>query len=529
MADLPDHYHLKSEDKDHFVIHDKRDKKEFKIAKKGIHPAHQLNILRLQKYAEGTGDVEDTGEDGIDEGAKPTEAENEEGFTPAPEVPPEQQPQTQAPPPGQMPDILPPVATPRAVGEGSVLAPQSQIQGQAQTTGDSSAPSQTTGAQPPANYPTSADLKGYLGQAVSAQKAIATAEQKQNDAVVAQQQKNLAAEQKYLDDQALKMNDYQKSYNDLWKKTMDQEIDPQKYWSSKDSHAKMRAGIGILLSGLSGASNNMAMDVINKNIDRDIEAQKANLGKKQSLLSHNLAMQGNLLQATNMTRMQMQAMSEGQLRLTAAKMGNPLISARANLATAQMMQNAYPSMVNAANNDVQMQIRKEVMQKLAQKDEFGQHDVDLHDLSRAGLVDKATAEKESAAISKRQQAEAYLVDQVGKLDKEQRVWGEGNIVPNIINPGSYSRRDQFRAGIIQAIQSASPSKRLNPEMLAIEAEPFLTKTFESEQTRESGLNGLLGLIRSHADPTPMATHYKVKGAISGSNSVPKNYKMGPVK
>lgn len=520
MSDLPKHYSLVDDHEKHFEIHDKRDNKRFKISKKDIHPATQIKVMRMQRFSDGTGDVEDMGDDGIDEGIKMGDA-NQEGFTPAVPPAPVEQASAPEPPPGQMNNILPAISAPQPVGTGTVLASPGQEQATAPA---SSAPSKqsTTQSKPPEGYPTSADYKGYLQQSVNAEHALSTAQQRQNDAEVIQQQKNLAGEQKYLDDQQLKLSDYQKTYNDLWQKTMNQEIDPQKYWSSKDSHAKMRAGIGILLSGLSGATNNMAMDVINKNIDRDIEAQKSNLGKKQSLLAHNLAQQGNLLQATNLTRMQMQAMSEGQLKLTAAKMGNPLISARANLASSSLMQNSYPTMVSAANNDVQMQIRKEVMQRLSNKDPSGQHDVDMFDLSRAGLVDKATAEKESAAISKRQQAEAYVTDQVGKLDQEQSFM-------NLANPASYSRRDQYRAGIIQAIQTASPSKRLNPEMLAVEAEPFLTKTLDNEKTRQEGLNGLLGLIRSHADPTPQASHYKINGAISGGNTIPKGYKLGPVK
>ena len=59
------------------------------------------------------------------------------------------------------------------------------------------------------------------------------------------------------------------------------QVDPNHYWASKSTGGKIQAGIGIILggmgSGLQGKAENPAMQVINKAIDADIDAQKANI------------------------------------------------------------------------------------------------------------------------------------------------------------------------------------------------------------------------------------------------------------
>ena len=91
--------------------------------------------------------------------------------------------------------------------------------------------------------------------------------------------------------------------------------------------------IGLFLGGIGGGltgQGNPAMDFLNKQIDRDIEAQKADLGNKKTLLEANLRQFGNLRDATDMTRIQQTEIYKSQLAKAAMATGNPLIQARAN-------------------------------------------------------------------------------------------------------------------------------------------------------------------------------------------------------
>ena len=83
---------------------------------------------------------------------------------------------------------------------------------------------------------------------------------------------------------------------------LDAKVNPNQFFEQRDTGQKVLAGIGMLFSGigagLTGAPN-LAMDVINRAIDRDIDAQKFNIGKQQNYLSYYVKKTGDELIATN--------------------------------------------------------------------------------------------------------------------------------------------------------------------------------------------------------------------------------------
>jgi hypothetical protein len=99
-------------------------------------------------------------------------------------------------------------------------------------------------------------------------------------------------------------------------------INPNHVWQSKDAGQKALSIIGILLSGIgSGLSGqpNMAMQVLNNEIDRDIDAQKNTGGKLQNLYSMNLERYHNQQAADNATRLQMLNAFGSQLQMYGMK------------------------------------------------------------------------------------------------------------------------------------------------------------------------------------------------------------------
>lgn len=117
-------------------------------------------------------------------------------------------------------------------------------------------------------------------------------------------------------------------------------IDPTRIYDNMTTGNRVLAGISILLGGLgqglTGAKSNPAMDVINNAIDRDIDAQKANLGKKQNLLSINLAKMGDLRNALAATKMQMMTVANTQVQAQAMKAGSKSAIAAASMFQGQM-------------------------------------------------------------------------------------------------------------------------------------------------------------------------------------------------
>lgn len=109
-------------------------------------------------------------------------------------------------------------------------------------------------------------------------------------------------------------------------------LDPNHYINSMSTGGHIATGIGLLLSGLgSGIAGqpNMMMDYLTKQIDRDIDAQKTELGKKQNLLSNNIAQMGNLRAGTELTRLQNQEILQARLKQAADESQDPMAKSRA--------------------------------------------------------------------------------------------------------------------------------------------------------------------------------------------------------
>lgn len=117
------------------------------------------------------------------------------------------------------------------------------------------------------------------------------------------------------------------------------QINPNRYFESMNTGQKISNAIGLLLGGIGGGllhQENPVMKFINAQVDRDIEAQKTNLGKKNTLLEANLRQYGNMQNAINATRLHYLAMTEGMMQKAAAQSKDPLALARFTQAKASI-------------------------------------------------------------------------------------------------------------------------------------------------------------------------------------------------
>lgn len=117
----------------------------------------------------------------------------------------------------------------------------------------------------------------------------------------------------------------------LQKAMSENQFDPKRYINNMSTGSKIANVIGLILGGIGGAlthQENPALRVLQTNIDRDIEAQKNDFGKRQTLLEANYRDLGNIRDAMTMTRVMQTDMISQQLRAEAAKAMDP--AARAN-------------------------------------------------------------------------------------------------------------------------------------------------------------------------------------------------------
>ena len=252
----------------------------------------------------------------------------------------------------------PQVATPgapAAPGAGAPAVPDAAAAGQARRLPTEPAyVSQTKrglelGAPPP---PTATQVAGTgrpqdpMNMAMDAYEAM-----KQANLDIAQAQKSAAEdtavrqlaavtqlqnlEKNYNKQLELLNDENQKLQNDV----MTQKIDPFRIYR-KNNGNRILAGISILLGGLSqgltGARTNPAWDTISEMLDRDIDGQKAELGRKQSLLSFNLAKYQRLDAATAATRAQLLSIVQAQINMAAAKSNSEIALKNAQMANAQI-------------------------------------------------------------------------------------------------------------------------------------------------------------------------------------------------
>lgn len=105
-------------------------------------------------------------------------------------------------------------------------------------------------------------------------------------------------------------------------------IDPNKMWHEKSTPGKIATIIGILASGLSGESDNQALKVLNHQIDRDIDAQKANMNQKSNLLSALSQQMGSVRAGAEMMRNMQMGIAATQMQEAAAQAKDPIAKAK---------------------------------------------------------------------------------------------------------------------------------------------------------------------------------------------------------
>jgi hypothetical protein len=149
--------------------------------------------------------------------------------------------------------------------------------------------------------------------------------------------------------------DYQKRHaalegenEEIAKSVREGAVKPGQYWENLGTGNKILAAISIGLGGFAAGmtgGRNVALDIIQKTIDNDIEAQKKNLDSKENLLARNLAKykdldtalavtKGNLLALANATVESQKAMAMD----SQAKNNAEVLKSNLNLQRQQLQQ-----------------------------------------------------------------------------------------------------------------------------------------------------------------------------------------------
>ena len=334
---------LVADNHDHFVIQHP-DGSHFRVAKAGLSApmvAHIAKMPRVQYDDEGTTPEDLDSESSYDpNGSSDPHYGATDGEAPAAQALPSSGFGDGAPAPSGIPPGTPPPAPEAVSGEGNSFGVM------ASDTNSAPAPSATTTPQTGTQSAGFPDLGGqYLkdteraaGEEKAANNAKAGAEKLVNDA-------EAESANNYVGQQAAANDAYQTKHAELDAKNdelaqniANSKIDPNHLWSSASTGSKLAMLAGVLISGFgaNAGQGNMALNVINKAIDNDIDAQKTNLASKQNLLHYNLERTRDLTAAQAETRLNLLATFKGTVARAAAKQGGAVAQANANALNAQI-------------------------------------------------------------------------------------------------------------------------------------------------------------------------------------------------
>jgi len=269
--------------------------------------------------------------------------------------------------------------------------------------------------QPPAPTTIGGYEQQYKG---TAEQAAAEAKGADNAARAQREQIAGAVQNKQIYDAAVK--DSFDEYNNFKQDVMDQHVDPNHYLGSMDTVGRLMTGAGLILGGFGGGAGgpNHALDFLNKQIDRDIEAQKAELGKKETLLSANMRHFGDINQATDATRLQMHGILEAKLGESAAKAQSAIAKARGQQLLGGLQMQIAPL------------IQKQAMMQALRTDSGQQMPAanKIRMMKEAGIIDEEQYKTANKEIERAENTKLVADDALANYDKavKQRK-GLGNI------------------------------------------------------------------------------------------------------
>lgn len=189
----------------------------------------------------------------------------------------------------------------------------------------------STQASPASSQFMPPNMNASLGAEEAAIKSGAAAESAEGSQNAKDIQNYVAQSQAEADAMKQKYQAFQDRDQKLEQAFSSSKIDPNRYWNEKSTGSKITAGIGLVLSGIGagiGHSPNLAMEMMQRSIDRDIDAQKNDKSNAMNLWKMNREAYGNDVQASLATQNQLLGAVKAKALQSAAQAQGPMAQAR---------------------------------------------------------------------------------------------------------------------------------------------------------------------------------------------------------
>jgi hypothetical protein len=199
------------------------------------------------------------------------------------------------------------------------------------------------------------------------------------------------------------------------------QIDPHRFWNEKSTGNKILSTIFIALGGGPGGTN-QAMDVLNKQIERDLLAQKEKRDQKNTLFGKTLEMVKSYDEAEAATRMNMLTLAETQIKQAASRTK----SAQAKLNAKEMVTKIKEQQAKIAEDYSKKFMANKIAAGLATQEEILRYgDPEKMVQTKTGIkqaFDKDAAKKAREAVSMESSA-TDLAKEYADLLKEGGSYG----------------------------------------------------------------------------------------------------------
>lgn len=223
--------------------------------------------------------------------------------------------------------------------------------------------------------------------------------------------------QQKLEEYETKLNTIQEKRQALAKEILEGREDPNRLWHSMDAGRQFGAIAGIMLSGIGSAiagrgGQNAALAIFQKAIDRDIEAQRQDLGRKKSILSDYIAQGVELRDAFKLASAEMKENVALHLSKIAAEVGGPAAKIKADMDAAKLNMAAAKEREDVLSKSIENKYKAE---GLLLDIDYKRNAMDIS--RRQVAVAENTLKAKEAETARKLKAEETLRQQRGEMAK----------------------------------------------------------------------------------------------------------------
>ena len=178
------------------------------------------------------------------------------------------------------------------------------------------------------------DIEGFGRSAIEKQLSAAEQQSKAGMQAYGNLDRNL---QKLQQDTKTHLDTLHSQNAQMFSDMVQEKVNPSRFFDNQNTFQKVLSAISVALGGIAGqGQGNVGLDIINKAVERDIEAQKADSTNKRNLFNLNLARTKNFQEAQLLTQNQMLTAASAQIAKASAQFQGAQARANADAMQAQL-------------------------------------------------------------------------------------------------------------------------------------------------------------------------------------------------